>query len=470
MRSLLKIKLIGLCFFVFSGNTFSKDLRGLKDEVNRTIPGSISQETSANEKRVNEIKRLLGISKPILSPALRSEVHSLKLTNAFRKTSSSLFIRSRFDQASNYLKNQARFGKPIELDPSKFGAEVKAELASLKAEQCLAALSVQGKNTDRRRDIHGHKQGSVNSLVQDFHLYVYQRSKKENFSKKYMIAEHAPFLQKLVAESRKDVFSKLGSLVAIKVEPGEVSKIFFQPRAKQLGEKDEGQKIEQLELSLSMLLSMRSTNDKYFLETQECFYSYVIGMNEIFKIYMELDSRNFLVSGAKRFAGFHYWKDEKRKQHYEKHLELYLDGVKQAKKEYIKKMIGLTKDLIPFLKSKIIGARRAHTLLTDLSLEQQNYLVALMLELAADNIPTEEDILAFNSFRQSLVSKAIKRKQKAAKPYNPLSDEIYADIVYFTQRNRLLYDLMEQLNYEEDNREVTNKIISNIQNRGNDND
>lgn len=374
-------------------------LASYRDEL-----GSRAKMEAGARERVGRVRQLLG-TKALDFAALADangpfRKYGAGTDNGAKASASAIFKRLLMDGAEA-LRNQETREKPPTFDPSNFIAEVDEQIASLRKQFCEEKIASQ-----------------FPKLVDEYAAYLgrkadYERTARPAASatpraaalereRRAMVAAYIGVNQPLEANV-PSIEKKIGNLETVQFVDGQVVRLLFVKR-------DKDRKIlDVLPVGLSMLTTFRTDKDKYYLVVLDCFDTYV----------------------ADRIA-------DKRK-----------GPEPKATLELVKTDTDDT----------LAGGKRAHQLLASLSVKQMDFLIDLLLQTNAADVPTDEEMIPESpatwdpKLQPSVVAAISAFADKNA------GDKSKADAVRERLGDYKFYRLMHQQLYELENYLVEEKKL-----------
>lgn len=393
--------------------------------------------------QIEKIESLL-TARAEITDKQKSALKVYLMSYAERHFESASMLREVADEGASVFMREWRYGKPMSFDPSKFSYEIEAEIQQKNDRICYQVLDRRSKPITR--NYKGFVIGSINDLIDNFHQNVVlpelkRKSKSSTKSKEGnnedllnlidQVLSYAPGNRK--GQTIQDV---LGTAFDVKIYEKDLNKIYFTKEKILPGlHKDMLTDDKKISLSLSLLAGIRSGNDQYFIETEECFLRYMKAMQADFRFLKQENEKGV-------FSGFFSSKSETEQEvaNREKRVERFLDGTEEDQEVFIEKMLKVLKQSIPVLEEKLAGAKVANSLVGNLSKEQMDYLISFFIEANRSNLPSAEDIFEINAAMPVFHTKysvPIRDKERELRAFNASS--------VVTQRERKLIEEIAKL-------------------------
>lgn len=274
--------------------------------------------------------------------------------------------------------------------------------------------------------------------------------KKNTVSKLEVGKEILAYIEKAPQYIGKQITRLIGDLTSVEIVDGNVREIHFSRAG------------TTIEFSLSMLATLRSGEDTNYIKVLEHTIDYFNEQNFIFQKRLEIlespiasafeNSLNKLLETLKSYS-VSDWEiqkaistSENAEVIYTRKLEKFMERKKftnsASEKDFLQKRINRIRSFAPYLHKQYVNSINVHNRLVKLTLEQQNYLTDLFLQLqgrnilsSADSVTVEKQLKANKSLFDNDAFVSIEYGRLVADQVNNLS--IYLDYEKVEKQSRL---------------------------------
>lgn len=333
-----------------------------------------AQEIANLRAGLNATSEVVGISE-ILSTRIRQPVTSV---------SSSFFFKQLLSEKSQIILERRKYGPLVPLDPSLSIEQYQRKINTEKAGQCFRILN----------PTEGAMEELLNTIVFEF---VGKAQEEDAAVPAVLRSNLDPIIKRISDHLDRAPTNRAGA--SLQTLLGGLRDVGFRNnRVRVLRFSRPG-----ISLSLSSLISLRSGEDAAFVELQDCLVTYLRDQRELFSARMiQIDQgRDFVVS-ARLFGQFGLgnrvrlpldWSELSDPRHREAaRLQFFLEGNQFSdrtnEKSFLVKRLSRIQDSLVFLEGRLKNAKLIHDLTAELSLEQLDFLIDLMIQLNRDVLPT----------------------------------------------------------------------------------
>lgn len=384
-----------------------------------------------NSTLTGKVEKIVGLETILASP-LRNDENPIY---------SSFFFKELLSNASDEMLRSLKYSAPLAIDPSMSVEDLDRKLQLRDNLVCVSALN----KKDNEKSFSAMDE-LVTKIMFELALPSEKRKAKvvANLSKeeKSLVALLQAHLQKAPRNKEGQTITQvLGDTHDLDWFGNRIRYIQF------TNEKDRSKNSElltldkKIEMSLSMLISMRTRQDEAFVRLQKCLVDYISKQQNSFGLRLETlraprgeKRTSAQLFTAAKLDGKTITVSDLSKGDQTIDLKFFYEGhggftSVDTERNFIEDRMLKNHVALRYLKERLAGALRAHLLISKLSTEQLDYLINMFLQLNADDLvtPKQMDVL------QDLVMKENKSKQ---------TEEAF---IYYRQMSRDLLSLEQAL-------------------------
>ena len=385
------------CFilvYVFSAPVFAGNLSDYRTD-----------QTEKNESLASD--RVKTLRKLLKTDGVNITQDDLPNVRARRKFSSS-FFKEIVNKAVDQLRDEDRYGTPDVFDPSKTINRIDRE------------------QLEKRRRIFSKAVGSFQAAhARIFKMIVIADREKQQRRIKakaetVLTAGISEYIKENEPKAAKSIEEILGKLEWAEVYEGHVLRLVFGKPAK-------------IKMSLSMLVTFRTDEDAYFLESLSF----------------------FLDRYQRAYDDIRYKKDKNGKFEYDKKTDRKIPkDIEDVNMSKIREIIRGRR----YVSSRLDGAIKANKAMTALSPRQLHFLIDLLLQLRGNDVPVVEDVDLF------IKATTIVSKKDPSKYVDP-AVSVTNDIAYYKQLHNELYKLEDFIRRESSALELHQETLKAIRSK-----
>ncbi len=338
------------------------------------------------------------------------------LRNDDNPITSSFFFKELMSNASEEMLRSLKYATPLAIDPSMSIADLDRKMEVRDNLVCVAALNKRAASDKESSDI----DQLITQIMFKLALPSEKRkekivaaSNKEELALAKLLQDH---LQKAPRNKEgKTITQVIGDTHDLDWFGNRIRFIQFTE------EKDHSKNSEllssdkKIEMSLSMLTSIRTRQDEAFVRLQKCLVGYLTAQQNAFDL--RLDALK-APRGEKKTSA-QLFKDAKISDkainaadlsksdvNLATQLKFFFEGHTgysslDAERNFIEDRMLKNHVALRYLKERLAGALRAHLLLSKLSTEQLDYLINMFLQLNADDLVTPKQMEALQALVMS---------------------------------------------------------------------
>ena len=420
------MKKLFLILSVFALSIQSSLVSGASLDAYRQVvsPNQVAALQSASTARLRRTREVLDqIPRVDFSDA----AYGKEVLRPNRRFSSS-FFKEVVESSVKDLSMDERWGTPSIFDPSKDRNALEKELFT------------------RRAKVIAKNFGDFDQLVDRIFVWSQKvsesRSPKEEpleVKLKYSLNDYVGAFEPR-AEGLGRLESVLGRIARVEIFQGRVVRLLFQ--------KSQGPLIK---LSLSSLVTIRTGEDPYFLQTLDYFIGRL--QDEIDSLRYQKNAEGEFVFDNEGFGKVKIWNWAKEPQRKLRRLS-------KKEEENLKKI----DSVVSVVKELSSEAQTIHHVMEKLSTEQIEFLLDLFLQLRGAEVPNDTEVQGFISYagqignefeklNNQIVEGAKDRELTAGEKAKlqaaeSKSDQVQADILFYLQTHRELQKLVDYLEWE----------------------
>jgi hypothetical protein len=334
------------------------------------------------------LRKKLGTENNVLPASIKALIKNPANNNTENRLSFSASIKRFINKSAERLSIAEKYQAPVKIDSavsiSKFRQQKKEYESSISL-------------IDIAKDADELTTGLVTLAERD--RAETKPEKAAEVSKLEVGKEILAYIEKAPQYFGKQITRLIGELTSVEIVDGNVREIHFSRAG------------VTIEFSLSMLATLRSGEDLNYIKALEHTIDYFNEQNFIFQKRLEvLDSPlaaaieqkvNHLIETLKTYE-VSDWEikkaiatSENPDVIYSRKLSKFLEGKTFAnaasEKEFLQKRINRIRSFMPYLHKQYDNSIRVHNRLVKLTVEQQNYLIDLFLQLQGKNILVSTD-------------------------------------------------------------------------------
>jgi len=326
----------------------------------------------------------------VLETTIREETGTVSL---------SFYFKQLLSNKAESLKLGTKYGSLVPLDPSLSLEQYDEKIELTKVGICYQTLV--------------NQEGGLDPLLIDIMFNFAPKEAQEKSRSRQRIAEKLKIVELIQAhlekapqsEEGQSISSVLGKLSEVNLRKNRIRSLRF--------DKDD------LPLSLSSLISLRSGDDEVFVNLQECLVNYLKEQKNLFSNrWVRIDKGERIKSSAALFAEAQLkskplmpvqWSELAPTQVEAARLQFFMEGQQgfsdlQKEKDFLMKRMARIDASLKFLESRLQESKRINALAEKLSARQLDFLIDLMIQLNRDVLPTSASI----SMSSAAVQRALK--------------------------------------------------------------
>lgn len=477
MKTVFNLKnAVGLILMTgMSSATLAKSVRQYRADVDWKYSDSDLQ---MQDKKYVAIQKALGINDSLYAGL--PEQKGLPL-----RQSSSLFIKNLLDDAIRKMANNLLYSEPKVIDPGLTSSERNAvRQARLMEEVIFTHVQPYFKNIEKDSKVSGIDI-FLTQLIQQV-IQPHELEKKKSLSvdksKQNQDLGLSKVLGQLALKDGKNVLEILGPVTAVEFREGSLHKISFTPKGQTVAY---NQAPAEVDLSLSTLLTYRTYQDDAYIQILESLVRYFSMQADFYRaannIYAFNSSNRLfdpnLNNLQSRLQNYNLAPNEKLVKDNENsymssfvsRMAFFNEGQSvtgEQRLKHIRQRLEKLDEVVPFLQSRLQGAKLVNLYLRQLSKTQINQLLGLFLKAHKADILSEREIRNLSSY----FSKNLLQASAEASTQDPqqeekrlaLISELSLDSTYLRLLNRQFRDLAEKIVTESELDKAHQAILNNL--------
>lgn len=379
-----------LSIVFFCAESFASNMMDLRS--NSQIYSPKVQQSSKKEASdlISDLRKKLGTEKNNLPPNILSLINNKDLSNSTNRLSFSAVLKSFINRSAQGLSMAEKYQRPVYIESMVSLSKLKSDKKAYHNSICL-------------QNINSDADALTTALVTLAESSRKNSSESLANSTKSLDAANSiiSYIENAPQYKGKNIRKLIGDLTAVEIVDGIVREIHF------------SRNNLTLQFSLNMLSTLRSGNDSYYIQSLECYIDYFQEQEHLFST--RLDQLNSILDFSAVADQLKKIK-EQAINNFEvlKEINTKLNGLSDntdvmfltkltkfyegnvfknttEEKSFLEKRVNRIRSFKDYLKAQYSNSLNVHQRLEKLTLEQQNYLVDLFLQLNGENVLTSID-------------------------------------------------------------------------------
>lgn len=462
------MNLKNLITFFFVAVTLQVHAKNL-DQYRIQIGGQKSLKKSNDDVQtmVAALRQKLGTSSTSISSTILN--YNLKEISTRNRVSYNTYVKNILQGSLDRLSQEEKYQSPVAIDDTFSIEKLVYAKENIKRANCIQGFLGEG-----------DKKKSIDSFLQEFLGLVRDSKKTESAIKSSGVM--SAYVKLLQAEIAKFGFveQKLGTVSGVLVTDNVVKEILLNVNGLS----------KPLQLTLSMLITSRTGEDKSYLATQRCLLDFLEEQSAVLQFRMRLLNNNVeadkmdmfrrkfekIAANIAEFEGeekSQKWQAERIRKdpraQYLKKIAVYMDGKaflsntaeqKSEEKKFIEQRLDLVHGVLELMKPKYEASKLINEMMSKLSIGQVNKLIDLFLQLRGNDILSDSEYVSVTDqmFKNSL-SKGV--DQNIDLDVN----EAAVDSINYKLQHKQLFQLTKVLDEEQLAREQLQRDLNQIRTR-----